>query len=125
MTAYAWYVNSVFVLGEKYPVTEVYTSFSSSAPIKVSDRFSYACVLIRCGEGFIADENFDAEEFLTEMKAETAFTEDCGEIFSIYAYTPEIGNFIKIGGKKINLHIAENKVSGAIKVVSPVILGSF
>ncbi|MBO4594782.1 MAG: YwmB family TATA-box binding protein [Clostridia bacterium] len=125
IAAYAWFINSVSVFGEKYPATEVYSSFSSSVPITVSDKFSFARVPIRCGEGFVADQDFDAAEFLEKMKARIVSTENGGEVFSIYAYTPEIDNFIKIDGVKINLHIAENKVSGVIKVASPVVFGSF
>ena len=125
IVAYVWVINSVSVFGDGYPVTEAYPSFSSSAPINISDGFSLARVPVRCGEGFTAGKDFDAAEFLKYMKARTVSTENCGEVFSVYAYTPEIHNFIKIGGRKVNLHIAENKKSGVIKVASPVIFGSF
>ena len=125
VAAYFWFVNSVSVFGGNYPVTEVYPSFCSSAPVKVSGELSFAAILFRCGEGFTADENFDAEKFFFTMKAKTVFTENCNGVFCIYAYTPEIDNYVLLNGKKINLHVAVNAVNGETKVASPVIFGSF
>ena len=119
---FLWFTNAT-AFGEKYPVTEVYTSFSSSRPIKIAGKLSYFLCPFRCGEGFCEGSDFDTQEFLSEMGARVIFTEKTETAYSIYAYSPRLKNFIKIGGERVNLHINFSKE--VVKVATPVIFGSF
>ena len=118
-----WSANSTSAFGDKYHVTEVYTSFSSSTPVKISDRLSYLKCGFRCGEAFVCDGEFDLQAFFTELNAQTVSIEPIGESYSIYAYSPKLKNFVKIGGKKVNLHVHVG--DGRTKVATPLIYGSF
>ena len=121
--AFFWLTNSASAFGERYPVTEVYSSFCSSEPILCKGKLSYAKNLIRCGEGFYAEKDFDVDGFLLEFSAKTVYIENLKDAVSVYAYSPKIKNFVILFGERVNLHISVGEET--IKVATPVIFGSF
>lgn len=64
-----------------------------------------------------------ATEIATRYGAEIQFIEECAEVTSFYAYTARWQDFILVGGKPVNLHIAVSKEKCVVG--TPIIFGGF
>lgn len=61
--------------------------------------------------------------YISSFNYTSILTEDVNGIFTLYAYTPQIENFVYINNKKVNIELAVNK--GVITIGSPIIVGSY
>lgn len=50
-------------------------------------------------------------------------TENIDNIFILYAYSPQVENYVYINSKKVNIQLAVN--NGVVTIGSPVIIGSY
>lgn len=119
---FLWLVNYSATLGG-FAVEKTYEEYFSSKPVSVSAAFPAFTNFFKCGEEFTVKEGFDAEEFFSRLNAKVVLRESSGKTESVYAYSDKLKYFVKIGDKKVNLHVC---VSGDKVVVgSPMIFGSF
>ena len=68
-------------------------------------------------------ENFDLNEFLSDMNAEVVFVEQTEEMNLYYAYSPNLKYKKIVDGRLVNVQIAIAKER--VTVGSPLIFGSF
>lgn len=61
--------------------------------------------------------------FISKLNYTSILTEDVNGIFTLYAYSPKIENYVYINNKKVNIELAVNK--GVVTVGSPIIVGSY
>lgn len=71
---------------------------------------------------FLGTKN-DALNFLGQYNHKVVFSEIVDDIVVIYAYSPQIDNYVFVNNEKVNLQLAFN--NGKITVGTPMILGSF
>lgn len=71
---------------------------------------------------FLGTKNV-ALNFLNQFNHRVVFSEIVDDIIVIYAYSPQIDNYVFVNNEKVNLQLAYNK--GKITVGTPMILGSF
>lgn len=71
---------------------------------------------------FLGTKN-DALNYLNRYNHKVVFSEVLENIVIIYAYCPQIENFVFVNNEKVNIQLAYN--SGKITVGTPMILGSF
>lgn len=61
--------------------------------------------------------------FISQFDYTCILTEDVNGIFTLYAYSPKIENYVYINNKKVNIELAVNK--GVVTIGSPIIVGSY
>ena len=61
--------------------------------------------------------------FISKFNYTSILTEDVNGIFTLYAYSPKIENYVYINNKKVNIELAVNK--GVVTIGSPIIVGSY
>ena len=61
--------------------------------------------------------------FISKFNYTSVLTEDVNGIFTLYAYSPKIENYVYINNKKVNIELAVNK--GVVTIGSPIIVGSY
>ena len=101
----------------------VYDGFSSSVRSKTVGEGDFPLVNA-CGESFTVNNGeITTQQIIDEYSGTLVFTEKTEQGESFYAYSEKIATYVKIFGKKVNLHIF---VGNEITVVgSPIIFGSF
>lgn len=103
---------------------EVYqTPYSSNQVAFVSNRLDYLLTLKKYGESCTLKKGVCAENVFSFFNASVIFTENSENGVSYYGYTDNIKYFTYINGRRVNLHVYEQKEYA--KVGSPIIFGSF
>ena len=102
---------------------------------KNGDAFIVSCDINQAGSikqklGKILGESicFEGDKiaglnFISKFDYTSILTEDVNGIFTLYAYSPKIENYVYINNKKVNIELAVNK--GVVTIGSPIIVGSY
>ena len=101
----------------------VYDGFSSSVRSKTVGEEDFP-LFIACGESFVLSSGeITPQKIIDDYTATLVFTEKTEQGESFYAYSEKIAKFLKIYGRKVNLHIFVGKKTTVVG--SPIIFGSF
>ena len=101
----------------------VYDGFSSSVRSKTVGEGDFPLVTA-CGESFnVNNGEITPQQIIDEYSGTLVFTEKTEEGESFYAYSEKIAKYVKIYGRKVNLHIFVGKKTTVVG--SPIIFGSF
>ena len=102
---------------------------------KNGDAFIVSCEAKKAGEikqqlGKILGESicFKGDKiaglnFISKLEYISILTEDINGIFTLYAYSPKIENYVYINNQKVNIELAVN--NGTVTIGSPIIVGSY
>ena len=75
------------------------------------------------GESVTLQDSTDAGRLMKDFQARVVFEETADGVRSVYCYSPKIRGYKRIGGKKINLHIAY--ADGRTVAGTPIIFGGY
>ncbi len=109
-TYYLYSASSQATIKESLSLREIFAVEGESVQISV-----------RAGEEGLVREKLDC--LLKSLQAELVYSEQAGDAYAFYYFTPAWANGILVNGKRVNLHIAvgENRCV----IGSPVIFGGF